>query len=257
MRDLERYLRESRLAGDVATPRESNLRHAKAFAAGDEYYLFGLTPRGDWSYEDVVALMAERAGIDPDLTRTTGADTIDPALTAAALERLRARVARAAADREPVLLASGHPDGVIEIHFVLARALRGAGCPVLTPGEGARFTVNPSYADPTGERWIRYVDSVATAADERRSRHSHSPGGMELMLTELTERPGLVVADHGFAGAAAAAGLDVVSFADCNDPGLFVGEAEGQVAVTVPIDDNVDPHLYAPVSEFLLAGWAA
>jgi len=46
----------------------------------------------------------------------------------------------------------------------------------------------------------------------------------------------------------------VVSFADSNDPALFIGEAEGRVRVTVPIDDNVQPHHYWPVSDFLLDG---
>ena len=41
-------------------------------------------------------------------------------------------------------------------------------------------------------------------------------------------------------------GSTTVGFADCNDPALFVGEAEGKVAVVVPLDDNVLPHLYAP-----------
>ena len=51
--------------------------------------------------------------------------------------------------------------------------------------------------------------------------------------------PDLVVADHGWAGAAGQAGITTVGFADCNDPALFVGEAEGKVAVVVPLDDNV------------------
>ncbi len=32
-----------------------------------------------------------------------------------------------------------------------------------------------------------------------------------------------------------------------------MGEAEGRVAVSVPLDDNVGPHLYAPVTAYLLA----
>ena len=66
--------------------------------------------------------------------------------------------------------------------------------------------------------------------------------------------PDLVIADHGFAGAAGAAGLLVVGFADCNDPALFMGEAEGRVDVAVPLDDNVQPDLYEPVTAFLVAG---
>jgi hypothetical protein len=33
---------------------------------------------------------------------------------------------------------------------------------------------------------------------------------------------------------------------------LFVGEEEGKVAVAVALDDNVAPHLYAPLTTFLL-----
>jgi hypothetical protein len=44
-----------------------------------------------------------------------------------------------------------------------------------------------------------------------------------------------------------------VGFADSNDPALFVGEAEGDVAVCVPLDDNVAPTLYAPMTAYLLA----
>ena len=60
------------------------------------------------------------------------------------------------------------------------------------------------------------------------------------------------MADHGWAGAAGQAGITAVGFADCNDPALFVGEAEGLVAVAVPLDDNVPPHLYAPMTAYLL-----
>ena len=43
-----------------------------------------------------------------------------------------------------------------------------------------------------------------------------------------------------------------MGFADSNDPALFVGEHEGKVRVAVPLDDNVEPHLYAPLTAFLL-----
>jgi hypothetical protein len=65
--------------------------------------------------------------------------------------------------------------------------------------------------------------------------------------------PDLVMADHGFAGAAGAAGVRTVGFADCNDPALFAGEAEGDIDVCVPLDDNVMPHLYVPMTRYLLA----
>ena len=77
------------------------------------------------------------------------------------------------------------------------------------------------------------------------------------MLRALAEAgeppPDLVVADHGWAGAAGQAGVTAVGFADSNDPALFVGEEEGKVAVAVPLDDNVAPHLYAPMTAYLLS----
>jgi hypothetical protein len=249
-------LRTSLIAGDVNTPRESNLGNARRFASGDPAYRFGLDPLRPWTYEQVVALMAERVGIDPDLSRTTGRDTIDPALTVAALAKVRERLAKAAAAKERVLVATGHPTGIFEIHLAVAAALRAAGCTVLTPAAGKRFELIDGYPNDHPYLQIRYLGGVALAADGAALRHTHSAYGMQMMLAALAAdgeaAPDLVFADHGFAGAAAAAGLDVIGFADSNDPALFVGEAEGRLLVTVPLDDNVQPHLYGSVVDYLL-----
>ncbi len=258
MADLLEYLVETRLAGDVDTTRESNYEHARAFAAGDEAFQFGLPPLGDWPFPRVLALMAELVGIDPDPHRSTGTDVIDPRLTVQALERTRDRVRLALDRRERVILGSGHPAGIIDIHLALAAALRGAGCELLMPAIGRRFTVDWAPLGKADRLQVRFVGGVGVCSERGAALwHSHSPRAMELMLADLDERgeplPTLVIGDHGFAGAAAAAGIDVVCFADCNDPALFVGEAEGRVTVTVPIDDNLQPHLYGPVSAFLLS----
>ena len=45
-----------------------------------------------------------------------------------------------------------------------------------------------------------------------------------------------------------------MGFADCNDPALFLGEAEDTLAVTVPLDDHVpDPRFYEPMTAYLLS----
>jgi hypothetical protein len=97
---------------------------------------------------------------------------------------------------------------------------------------------------------------VAMVSNRGELNHTHSPRPMEAMLRALAEAgeppPDLVVGDHGWVGAAAQAGITAVGFADSNDPGLFVGEEEGAVAVAVPLDDNVAPHLYAPLTAYLL-----
>jgi hypothetical protein len=255
-RTLEQYLVESRIAGPVATPRESNLSHARRLAAGEPAFEFGLPTREPWSYERIVALLADRVGIDPDLSRTTGPDTIDPARTREGLDRLRERLHRAIAGRQRILLATGHPTGILEIHLGLADGLRRAGCPVLTPGAGARYRTPEHYGDVPQQVQVRYIGSVATCGTSFALWHSHAAEGMHAILAALTAAgdppPDLVIADHGFAGAAAQAGLSVVGFADSNDPSLFIGEAEGRIEITVPLDDNVQPHLYRPIVDYLL-----
>jgi hypothetical protein len=245
---LRGYLVATRIAGDVATSREDNLRNARRMADGLPKYDFGLRPRRDWSYEDVVSVMAERCGIDPDLRRTEGLDTIDVDLTLAQLERWRDRLAKAAAGGERVLLATGHPTGVLAIHLEVASALRAAGAQVLVPDQEWQQEVE-GWPRP---RTVRAINGVHVLATGGELLHTHLPEPMRGLLDALDDGlPDLVVADHGWAGAAAEAGLETLALADCNDPALFVAEAEGKPVVTVPLDDNVRPQLYDPVSAYL------
>jgi len=253
--DLRAHLVASRIAGDVATTRQGNLANYARMADRDPLYLLGLRPEGEWSRADVLALMAKRCGVSPDPDHTEGQDTIDPELTIERLEAMAARLGDAARRRERVLAATGHPVGLRPIHTAVARALRDAGCTLLTPADGWQHPDDPAYGGLVGV--IRYAEDVGVIRGPSGGlEHTHSPLPMRAALAELESAgeapPDLVVADHGWAGAAGAAGVDAVGFADCNDPALFVGEAEGQVLVCVPLDDNVAPHLYAPVTEFLL-----
>jgi hypothetical protein len=84
--------------------------------------------------------------------------------------------------------------------------------------------------------------------------HTHAAEPMQqLLVAWQDDRPALVLADHGWAGAAGQAGLTVIGLADTNDPAMFVGAEEGKIAVAVPLDDNVAPDLYAPLAEALVA----
>ena len=67
---------------------------------------------------------------------------------------------------------------------------------------------------------------------------------MEIMLT--AGRADLVVADHGFAGAAIEAGVETLSIADVNDPALIVAKAQGRTDIVVVLDDHVPPENYWP-----------
>ena len=251
---LRAHLLRTRIAGDVATTRENNLRNYRRLADRDPGYLFGLEPVGRWDFADVLAVMAVRAGVAADPAHRQGPDRIDPDRTLDRTLDVAARLRRAVERRERVIVATGHPTGLLAVHLEVARGLRAAGATLLAPAAGWAYETTTRYG--VESRQIRYVGGVAMVSDAGSLRHSHSPRPMQAMLAALADAgeppPDLVVADHGFTGAAGQAGVDTVGFADSNDPALFVGEAEGRVAATVPLDDNVAPHLYAPYTRFLL-----
>lgn len=255
---LRAFLVASRIAGEVDTPREINLRNAGLMAQAQEGYAFGLVPRRRRTTAEVVAVMVERCGIDPDPAHRNGIDTIDPDLTIAQLERWRVRLGEAAARHERVLLATGHPTGVMAIHLQVATALRTAGAEVLVPTLDWVWEWDEPSPRPR-PRTVLAMNGVHVLGCGGELLHTHAAEPMRAVLAALREQgsapPDLVVADHGWAGVAAEAGLETLGLADSNDPALFVAEHEGKPIVTVPLDDNVPPHLYEPLSAYVTR-WA-
>ncbi|MCF2528441.1 phosphatase [Yinghuangia sp. KLBMP8922] len=252
---LRAHLVRSRIAGDVATPRENNLRHFRLMSERHPGYLFGLEPDGSWTPDEVLAVMVRRCGVVADPGHIHGQDTIDPDLTIAALDAYADRLALAAQRGETVLVATGHPDGLLDFYRPLARALEDAGCTLLRPGRDWTYQTPASEGAKT--RSIDYRSWVGVVVDDIGTpRHTHSARPIRAMLAELADNgaglPGLVVGDHGWAGGAGQAGVSAIGFADCNDPALFVGAEEGTVEVAVPLDDNVQPHLYRPLLAYVL-----
>jgi hypothetical protein len=244
---LRAHLVAARIAGDVGTPRASNVANIDKMLARDWDYWFGLDLDREWTAAEVLEVMSRRTGIDPDGSRREGADRIDPDLTLAALEETADLLAAAARDRAPVFLATGHPTGVLPIQLAVAAALREAGCRVL----GVRDWL---AAPPRGR--VRTLGGVAMLTNGADFLHTHAAEPMQAVLeawAEQGERPELVLADHGWAGAAGQAGLRVIGLADSNDPALFVGAEEGKIAVAVPLDDNVAPDSYLPIADMLVA----
>ena len=255
---LRQHLVTARIAGPVATPRENNLGNFRRMSRREPLYLFGLRPTGSWTFDEVLALMAERCGVDPDPAHERGQDTIDPDRTLDRLDAMADRLRLAAERAERVVVATGHPVGLRPTHTAVARGLAAAGCAVLTAARGWTHPDVPELGDQAGT--LDFLDSVGVLRGRSGLlKHTHSPLLMEAVLADLDQAPDLVLADHGWAGAAGQAGIDTVGFADCNDPALFVGEAEGRVISCVPLDDNVDPRLYPPLTAYLLdrAGLAA
>ncbi|MRH89749.1 phosphatase [Nocardia sp. SYP-A9097] len=249
------HLLATGMAGQVATPRENNLDHYQRLAYRDPDYMFGLNPGRGWDQDAILELMAQKVGVDPRASFRHGVDTIDPELTVAALDRYAARFDKALREKQRVLFATGHPRTLARLYQRLAAALTEAGGTVVEVGAGS------GYDGYTRHGWQRLeVDSflgVATLGDAGGSVHTHSDRPIRLVLAALEQAgaalPDLVVADHGWCGGAAFAGIDAIGFADCNDPALFVGEEEGTVAVSVPLDDGVDAPEYDLLGAYILA----
>ena len=103
--------------------------------------------------------------------------------------------------------------------------------------------------DERGHR-IWWIDGVATVTDGESLLADDSSAAAEEWLFVLP-RPDLVVADHCFAGTAAAVGLEVVAFADLDAMALAVASWRGMAVRVVPLDEHGAPQAYAPLLELL------
>jgi hypothetical protein len=243
--ELVRQLVASRVAGDIATSRESNVANIDKMLRREWDYHFGLELDRPWTADEVLAVMAKRVGMDPDAGRRTGADQIDPDRTVEGLDAAAELIAEAALARAPVFVATGHPTGVLSLHLAVAAALAAAGCRLITAPDGLAID---------GRGRLRSLGGVTMLSNGADFLHTHAAEPMQ-RLVELWggDRPALVIADHGWAGAAGQAGLTVIGYADTNDPAMFVGAEEGKVAVAIPLDDNVAPDRYEPLAAVLVA----
>lgn len=239
------YLDRSRITGEVATSREVNIAHMHGFVEGNEHLEFGVKLTREWDYEAIFDLMAQRVGTSPDRNHLSGQDTISAHKCIEALYEYARIFGEAVRSQKKILFATGHPAGLFPIYVELARVARSYGASVLTIQEGDKFL--------DGD--IRQILDVIMFEQYGNLQHTHFPGPMQLSLAQLEAQgltPDLVVADHGLAGYAASCGIDTIGIADCNDPGLFVSAEQGQILVAAPMDDNVTPHLYEPVTSFIL-----
>jgi hypothetical protein len=249
---LRHHLVTTRLAGRVQTPPRSSLGNCTRLLAGDPNYTFGLS---DWrraTFDEVVAAVRAAGGTRlGEAVPEDGEGFIDPDATLAGIRAHRDALARfVAAGGGRVVLATGHP--MLLAHYAeLARALAHAGCTVLRPLEGEHDRLRTAEGRACS---IGYVDGAAVLAYDGGFHHTHRPHYMEAMLDELGGWAGvdLVVADHGFAGAAIEAGIPTLAIADVNDPALPLAQARRRTDAVLLIDDGLDPALFEPVTAAML-----
>ena len=102
-------------------------------------------------------------------------------------------------------------------YIELARLIRQWGGQVRQPARGENVPPNQE---------LGYIDGVAVTTDRASLMHSHGHRAMDMMI-EQASRVDLVVADHGYAGAAINAGIPVIALMDTNDPALALAHRLG------------------------------
>ncbi|MEX0984965.1 MAG: phosphatase [Actinomycetota bacterium] len=240
--ELEHALLRGRVAGPATHPLDNVRGNAQMLLDRDPDKEFGLQGLQEGMDLDAVLGLVERAAGAPiDREARSGAVLIEPAAILEACAAAAPRLALARERGERVVLATGHPTGLAHLYLGLARWLAEGGADVRTPGRGARWRDERLVHD-----WVvEGYEGVVMLTDTSEPRHTHWPYAMHRVLHD--ERPDLVFADHGFAGAAIEAGVETISIADVNDPALLVAQAHGRTEHVLVFDDHVAPQDYWPV----------
>jgi hypothetical protein len=221
---------------------ENNLYKISLLVEGESSQTFDMEALlGGVTFEEAYEAVTRQTGHPPDREETSGRGCIDPTRTAAELVEAGERVRAVAEAGGSFVFATGHPGALLSYYLGFAEWIGELGGEVLTARTTGRYNKN-SILD-----WVGPVGTLGNGAS---LLHTHDAGPMRDLLREL-DGADVVVADHGFAGAAIAAGIPAVAVMDTNDPALAVVAQRGADLTVVPMDDNRPLNSYAPALEVL------
>jgi len=221
----------ARLAGKHAAVGRREVEHVvDRLASGAPDAGLGLD-FGPVAREEARDALVDIWGWDPGSPRAT----IDPDRTLAGLERACRRIASVAALGGRIALATGRPASFLPLYRAVAAHARALGGLVLTADE--------QRIDGRGGRVLWWLDGVAVVTDGSAvlAEDAVDAGGEWLFALGI---PDLVVADLGFAAAAAAAGHETVALAGFDGVALGVAARRGRPVSVVPIQDGQPPTAY-------------
>jgi hypothetical protein len=246
--ELEAALVAGGVAGPAGHPHHNVFGNIWMLVEHDPDKLFGLTDLPEpFGFEDIVRIVGEAAGVPIDELATEGSPDIGAGAVLDACAAMGERLSEAARRSERVLFATGHPGDLDPLYGAIADLVEARGARIVRPAAGETW-----FDEHLGHPWtVAYHGAVGMVTDGERPRHTHWPEAMRRMLA--AERPDLVVADHGFAGAAIEEGVETLSIADVNDPALIVAKAQGRTDVVVVLDDHVPPENYWPCFQAVAA----
>ena len=241
-----RLLAATVAGGNTSHGAENNLRKIRLMVEADPNNTYGMEDllRGV-TFEEAYEAVSRQLGNPPDEEETPGRGRIDPARTAEELLKAGGRIRAVAGAGGRLVFATGHPGALLTYYLGVAGWAEGLGGRVLTAEVGERYG--------TREARLDWVGPVGVLGNRASLWHTHSPQPMRDVLQKL-DTVDLVVADHGFAGAAVAAGVPTVAIMDTNDPAFAVAVRRGADVTAVPMDDNRPPNSYSAALEVLEKG---
>jgi hypothetical protein len=232
-----RRIVETQVAGSgTGHAREHNLLAIQKFVDGDPHCAWNFPNPRDYAFNDVLGMIASLTGCSSDPGHRVGDGYISPNRTLAGLEQGALRIADTARRGGTFLLATGHPGSMLSYYLGVAGIIEALGGRLITPARG--LEVPPKCV-------LDYVGPVAVLTDRSNLLHTHDFSQMEDMLAEAGDVD-MVVADHGYAGAAIEAGIPTIATMDTNDPALAVWKRAGADLTIIPIDDNEILSAYLP-----------
>jgi hypothetical protein len=250
------HLVASRLAGSVDTSVRNTRSKIRGMFDGDPRCTFGLSLCSTATMDDVeralrVTARATLSVPDEEL------GYIDPRSTLDGMDRYAAMLGGILSSSGlRIVLATGHPAGLLDHYTTLARELERRGHTLLRPyDDGPAIATDIETEQPP--RTVRFVGPVGCVYSRPGSlSHSHLSVYMDAMLdaaTAMGQEVDVVIGDHGMAGAAIERGVPVLSIADVNDIPLQLAHLAGRNDGLLVIDDNLPSQLFRPVTAYILA----
>lgn len=238
-RTLENLL-TSKISGATQHSREKNLQAIYGLSQGDPFYTFGIKGVQNFPQGEILKSIASVTKCSPDIHKKTGSGYISPEATLEGLIEAAQEIGRSIGKKRSIFLGTGHPGGLLFFYQEIAKLIQENGGDIITPSWGVK--INSLRID--------YLKGVAVLSDGCSIIHTHDFAPMEVIL-EKGRKIDLVLADHGFAGAAVNHNLPVIAIIDTNDPALAMAKKLQKNLILVPMDDNALSLCYQPVIKIL------
>lgn len=254
-RTVRSALLSSRVTGEIGNHgAKTNLESLSRLQKSDPYVTFGIKAvevaanNHDFTMPKLIEIVSASLGITADRFKQDGPGFIDASLTGERLSEMMGVIEDTIANDGRIVLATSHPGSLLAYYLRLAQLITSRGGSLAT-------TSAPVLIAPY--RWIDSVNGVYVLTDEGGLLHTHDSAGFDLFLSELPKVPDLVIADHGYAGAAINRHIKTIAIHDVDDPGIPVAAYLGCDVLAIPMNDNQLNQPTATVIDAVLAATVA